>query len=178
MDLERRRIVYVLDPNNCVLTRLWCITQLGNQHRSWLGLLKQNRTNSLFIHSGHTMTYEDLTNISTSIDNIQANFDISNSKGMGKTLRVFRSSRQQIMTSREFMYMNKNVFTFISLLFRTFVKIGIATKHLYVCIIVYSPNFFTHKYRGQIMGGLVQPTKLLDHFLNGTLAGDGAFSAN
>ena len=24
---------------------------------------------------------------------IQANFDISNSKGMGKTLRVFRSSR-------------------------------------------------------------------------------------
>ena len=37
------------------------------------------------------------------------------------------------MTSREFMYMNKNVFTFVSIGFRAFCKIGIATKRLYVC---------------------------------------------
>ena len=61
------------------------------------------------------------------------------------------------MTSREFIYKNKNVFTFVSIR-----KIGIATKRLYS--FVYYPHFFNHKYRGQIMGGLVQPTKVLDHF--------------
>ena len=31
------------------------------------------------------------------------------------------------------------------------------------------PKLFTHKHRGQIMGLLVQRTKLLDHFLDGIL---------
>ena len=53
----------------------------------------------------------------------------------------------------------------------SFRKIGIATKRLYVCNPLYTTRtFFTLKYWGQIMGGLVQQTKLLDHFLNGILA--------
>ena len=68
------------------------------------------------------------------------------------------------MTSHEFMYMNKNVFTFVSILFRAFVKSAMLQN---VCTFVI--RFFTHKYRGQIMGWLVQRTKLLDHFLNGIL---------
>ena len=61
----------------------------------------------------------------------------------------------------------------------SFCKIGIATKRLFRCVL---PALFTHKYRGQIMGGLVQPTKFLDHFLNGILARKrhfrGTFSAH
>ena len=48
------------------------------------------------------------------------------------------------MTSHDFMYMNKNLFTFVS----NFCKISITTKSLYVC----NPLCTTHKYRGQIMG--------------------------
>ena len=63
----------------------------------------------------------------------------------------------------------------------SFRRIGIATKPLYVCNPLCTA-LFTHKYRGKIMGGLVQPTKLLDHFLNGIAARKrhfrGAFSAH
>ena len=86
------------------------------------------------------------------------------------------------MTSREFMYMNKNVFTFVSIGFRAFVKSALLQNVCTFVIRCVLPTLFTHKYRGQIMGGLVQPTKLLDHFLNGILARKrhfrGAFSAH
>ena len=67
----------------------------------------------------------------------------------------------------EFMYMNKNVFTFVS----NFCKIGIATKRLYV----FNPLCTTRTFLPTNIGvrlwvRLVQPTKLLDHFLNGILA--------
>ena len=52
------------------------------------------------------------------------------------------------MTSHEFMYMNKNVFTSVS----NFRKIGIATKRFMLVIRCVPPALFTHKYRGQIMG--------------------------
>ena len=51
-----------------------------------------------------------------------------------------------------------------------FRKIGIAKNVCTFVIRCVLPTLFTHKYRGQIMGGLVQRTKLLDHFLNGILA--------
>ena len=67
------------------------------------------------------------------------------------------------MTSREFMYMNKNVFIFVSILFRAFVKS--ALLHCTFVIRCVLPALFYP----QILGGLVQQTKLLDHFLNGIL---------
>ena len=79
------------------------------------------------------------------------------------------------MTSREFMYMNKNVFTSVS----KFHKIGIATKRVYACY----PLCTTRTNIGvKLWVRLVQPTKLLDPFLNGILAWKktfrGAFSAH
>ena len=74
------------------------------------------------------------------------------------------------MTSREFMYMNKNVFTFVSIGFQVFVKSALLQNVCTFAIHCVLPILFTHNYQGQIMGGLVQPTKLLDHFLNGILA--------
>ena len=69
------------------------------------------------------------------------------------------------MTSREFMYMNKKVFTFISILFRPFVKSALLQN---VCNPLCTTRaLFYPQIPGQIMGGIVQPTKLLDHFLNG-----------
>ena len=87
------------------------------------------------------------------------------------------------MTSHEFMYMNKNVFTFVSIGFRAFVKSALLQNVSTFVICCLLPTlFFTHKYWDQIMGGLFQPTKLLDHFLNGILARKrhfrGAFSAH
>ena len=52
----------------------------------------------------------------------------------------------------------------------SFRKIGIAKNVCTFVIRCVLPTPFTHRYRGQIMGGLVQPRKLLDHFLNGILA--------
>ena len=74
------------------------------------------------------------------------------------------------MTSREFMYMNKNVFTFFSIGFRAFVKSALLQNVCMFVIRCVLPTLFTHKYRGQIMGDLVQPTKFFDHFLNRILA--------
>ena len=68
------------------------------------------------------------------------------------------------MTSSEFMYMIKNVFTFVSTGFRAFVKSALLQNVCTFVIRCVLPTLFNHKYRGQIMGGLVQPTKLLDHF--------------
>ena len=83
------------------------------------------------------------------------------------------------MTSREFMYMNKNVFTFLS----NFRKICIATKRLYVCNPLCTTGTFLPTNIGvRLWVRLVQPTKLLDRFLNGILARKrhfpGAFSAH
>ena len=64
------------------------------------------------------------------------------------------------MTSHEFMYMNKNVFTFVSIGFRAFVKSALLQKVCTFVIRCVLATLFTHKYRGQIMGGLVQQTKL------------------
>ena len=56
---------------------------------------------------------------------IQVNFDISNSYGMGKTLRVFRSSRIHVH-EQKCVHFRLNTLS-------SFCKIGIATKRLYVC---------------------------------------------
>ena len=74
------------------------------------------------------------------------------------------------MTLREFMYMNKNVFTSMSIGFRAFVKSVLLQNVCTFVIRSVLPTLFTHKCRGQIMCGLVQPTNLLDYFLNGILA--------
>ena len=74
------------------------------------------------------------------------------------------------MTSREFMYMNKNVFTSKSIGFRTFVKSVLLQNACTFVIRSVLPTLFTHKCWSQIMCGLVQLPKLLDHFLNGILA--------
>ena len=52
------------------------------------------------------------------------------------------------MTSREFMYMNKNVFT------RTFVKSALLQNVCTLVIRCVPPAHFTHKHRGQIMGAV------------------------
>ena len=65
------------------------------------------------------------------------------------------------MTSREFMYINKNVFTSVS----NFRKIGIALQN--VCTLVIRcvpPALFTHKYRGQIMGAVSTTDKTFGPF--------------
>ena len=103
-------------------------------------------------------------------NNIQANFDISNSKGMGKTLPVVRSSRLQIMTSREFMYMNKNVFTVVSILFRAFVKSALLQNVCMFVIRCVLPALFYPQISGLDYGWLSTTNKTLDHFLNGILA--------
>ena len=46
------------------------------------------------------------------------------------------------MMSREFMYMNNNVFTFVSILFQAFVKSAFATKRLYVCNLLCNTHTF------------------------------------
>ena len=61
------------------------------------------------------------------------------------------------MTSHEFMYMNKHVNTLSS-----FPKIGIATKRFES--VMYYPHFFTHKYRGQIMGAVSTTDKTFGPF--------------
>ena len=67
------------------------------------------------------------------------------------------------MTSREFMAMNKNVFTFVS----NFRKIGIGTKLLYVCNpLCTTRTFLTTNFGVRLWVPSVQPTKLLDRFLN------------
>ena len=66
------------------------------------------------------------------------------------------------MTSHEFMYMNKNVFTFIL----NFRKIGIATKRLYVRYPLCTTRTVLPTNIGvRLWVRLVQPTKLLDRFL-------------
>ena len=86
------------------------------------------------------------------------------------------------MTSHEFMYMNKNVVTFVSIGYRDSVKSALLQNVCTFVIRCVLPTLFTNKYRGQIMGGLVQPTKRLDHFLNWILARKrhfrGAFSGH
>ena len=64
------------------------------------------------------------------------------------------------MTSREFMYMNKNVFTSVS----NFHKIGIATKRVYACNPLCTTRTCTHKYRGQIMGAVSTTDKTFGPF--------------
>ena len=64
------------------------------------------------------------------------------------------------MTSCEFMYMNKNVFTSVS----NFRKIGIATKRLYACNPLCTTRTFNHKYRGQIMGAVRTTDKTFGPF--------------
>ena len=80
------------------------------------------------------------------------------------------------MTSREFMYMNKNVFTSVS----NFRKISINTKRLYACSV--PPALFTHKYRGQIMGAVSTTDKTFGPFSEWILARKrhfrGVFSAH
>ena len=83
------------------------------------------------------------------------------------------------MTSREFMYMNRNVFTFVSI----FRNIGIATNRLYACYPLCTTGTFLPTNIGvRLKVRLVQPTKRLDRFLNGILARKrhfrGAFSAH
>ena len=51
------------------------------------------------------------------------------------------------MTSREFMYMNKNVFTFVSILFRAFVKSALLQNVCTFVIRCVLPALFPHKYR-------------------------------
>ena len=55
------------------------------------------------------------------------------------------------MTSLEFMYMNKNVFTFVSIGFRAFVKSALLQNVCPFVIRCVLPTLFTHKYRGQII---------------------------
>ena len=73
----------------------------------------------------------------------------------GKHFEFSEVSRYQIMTSRKFMYKNKNVFTFVSILFRALVKSALLQNVCTFVIRCVLPTLFTHKYRGQIMGGLV-----------------------
>ena len=56
------------------------------------------------------------------------------------------------MTSREFMYMNKNVFTLVSIGFRAFVKSALLQNVCTFVIRCVLPTLFTHKYRGSDYG--------------------------
>ena len=74
------------------------------------------------------------------------------------------------MKSREFTCTHEqNGFTSISILFRAFVKSALLQNICIFVICCVLPALFHPQIPGQIMGGLVQPTKLLDHFLNGIL---------
>ena len=90
---------------------------------------------------------------------VQENFDISNSKGMGKTLRVFRSSR-----SREFMYMNKNVFTFVSLGFPAFVKSALLQNVCTFVIRCVLPTLFYPQIAGSDYGPVSTTDKTFGPF--------------
>ena len=68
------------------------------------------------------------------------------------------------MTSREFMYMNKNVFT------RTFVKSALLQNVCTLLIRCVPPAHFTHKYRGQFMGAVSTTDKTFEPFSEWVLA--------
>ena len=64
------------------------------------------------------------------------------------------------MTSREFMYMNKNVFTSVS----NFRKSALLQNFCTLVIRCVPPALFTHKYRGQIMGAVSTTDKTFGPF--------------
>ena len=86
------------------------------------------------------------------------------------------------MTSPEFMYMNKNVFTFVSIGFRAFEKLALLQSACTFVIRCALPTLFYLQISGSDYGRVSATTKLLDHFLNGILARKrhfrGAFSAH
>ena len=86
------------------------------------------------------------------------------------------------MTSREFMYMNKNVFTFVSIGFRAFVKSALLQNVCTFVIRCVLPTHFYPPLSGADNGRVSTTEKLLDHFLNGILARKrhfrGTFSAH
>ena len=82
------------------------------------------------------------------------------------------------MTSREFVYMNKNVYTSVS----NFRKIGIATKRLYACNPLCTTRTFYPQISGSDYGAVSTTDKTFGPFMNGVLARKrhfrGAFSAH
>ena len=86
------------------------------------------------------------------------------------------------MTSHEFMYMNKNVFTFVSILFRAFVKSALLQNVCTFVIRCVLPACFYPQIWGSDYGWVSTTDKILDLFLNEILARKrhfcGAFSAH
>ena len=82
------------------------------------------------------------------------------------------------MTSREFMYMKKNVF----ILFRALVKSALLQSVCTFVIRCVLPTLFYPQISGSDYGRVSKTDKTLDHFLNGILARKrhfhGAFSAH
>ena len=74
------------------------------------------------------------------------------------------------MTSRKFMYMNKNVFTVVSILFRAFVKSALLQNVCTFVIRCVLPTLFYPQIMGSDYGRVSTTDKTLDHFLNGILA--------
>ena len=69
------------------------------------------------------------------------------------------------MTSLEFMYMNKNVFTFVSIGFRALVKSALLQNVCTFVIRCVLPTLFYP----QISGSDYNRQNIMDHFLNGIL---------
>ena len=86
------------------------------------------------------------------------------------------------MTSPEFMYMNKNVVTFVSIGFRAFLKSALLKNVCTSVIRCVLPTLFYPQISGSDYERVSATTKLLDHFLNGNLARKrhfrGAFSTH
>ena len=68
------------------------------------------------------------------------------------------------MTSREFMYMNKNVFTFVSIGFRAFLKSALLQKLCTFVIRCVLPTHFYPPLSGSDYGRVSTTEKLLDIF--------------
>ena len=71
------------------------------------------------------------------------------------------------MTSRKFVYMNKNVFTVVSILFRAFIKSALLQNFCTFVICCVLPALFYPQISGSDYGRVSTTDKTLDHFLNG-----------
>ena len=74
------------------------------------------------------------------------------------------------MTSREFMYMKKNVFTVVSILFRPFIKSALLQNVCTFVIRCVLPALFYPQISRSDYGRVSTTDKALDYFLNGILA--------
>ena len=132
---------------------------------------------SVYINAKYRKFCLPLVHTHASLLHVHANFDIRIPREWKKNTSSFPKFKIANYDVTRIHLHEQNVFTFVSILFRAYVKSALLQKVCMFLIICVLPALFTQNNRGQIKGGLVQRTKLLDHFLNGILVRKSHFSS-